>query len=102
MYRGRPQYTIGRLGYRAWRRFPAPSLVVTRTLSEGLGQQTYIPSRFLQGILPEALLNEYQVWQNMDDSLTGYQLPSVRLHTKVRARAQNSSHSAIPLFQNLG
>ena len=53
-----------------------PSLVITRNLLKAIGPQTYMPTRFLQGLLPTALLDFYEFWQNADDSLTGY--PSKR------------------------
>ena len=34
--------------------------------------QMFLPSRFLSGIIPTVLLNQYKLWQNDDDSLTGY------------------------------
>eukprot|EP00854_Cymbomonas_tetramitiformis_P001789 gene1789-2455_t len=52
-----------------------PSLVITRTLSVVMGMQTFMPRRFLQGILPAALLERYEFWQHAHDGLTGYLLP---------------------------
>ena len=37
-----------------------------------LNMQTFVPIRFLYGIMPSALLDQYQFWQNANDSLTGY------------------------------
>jgi hypothetical protein len=48
------------------------SLVVHRYKSDGLGKQTFIPSRLLCGVVPSYLLSTYIFWQNEDDSLTGY------------------------------
>jgi hypothetical protein len=59
--------------------YPHPSLCITRnltSLSDGL--QTYVPHRFLRGLLPDALLEEYVFWQESDDSLTGYLIKEVR------------------------
>ena len=52
---------------------PAPSLVISRQISAALGEQTYIPGRLLHGLLPTALLEIYDVWQQADDTqLRGY------------------------------
>ena len=53
--------------------YPHPSLIITRnftTLADKM--QVYVPSRFLKGLLPDGLLDEYMFWQETDDSLTGY------------------------------
>ncbi len=50
---------------------PAPSLIVTRSLSSKLGTQTLIPDRFLAGVLPTALVERYTFWQGEDDNLIG-------------------------------
>lgn len=50
-----------------------PSLVVKRDLSEETTfSQTFLPRRFLHGILPNALTSQYVFWQNDDDSIIGY------------------------------
>jgi hypothetical protein len=53
------------------------SLVITRYLNEEdvNAAQTYIPHRMMNGILPAVLLENYNFWQNADDSITGY-MPS--------------------------
>jgi hypothetical protein len=52
---------------------PAPSLVITRNLeATTAGTQRYTPERFLYGLVPSALLDRYEFWQNPDDSLSGY------------------------------
>ena len=52
---------------------PAPSLVISRQISAALGEQTYLPGRLLHGLLPTALLEMYDLWQQADDSqLRGY------------------------------
>jgi hypothetical protein len=53
------------------------SLVITRYLNEEdvNAAQTYIPHRMMNGILPAVLLENYNLWQNADDSITGY-MPS--------------------------
>ena len=49
---------------------PAPSLVISRSIS---GDQTFLPTRLLQGLLPAALLERYVFWQRDDDhSIEGY------------------------------
>jgi hypothetical protein len=53
-----------------------PSLVIHRFKSDGLGRQTYMPSRLLCGILPSHLLSTYSFWQNEDNSIMGYLPPS--------------------------
>ena len=53
--------------------YPHPSLIITRnftTLADKM--QVYVPSRFLKGLIPDGLLDEYTFWQETDDSLTGY------------------------------
>lgn len=57
---------------------PAPSLVVTRALNAELGNQTYIPPRFLAGLLPTALIEKYVFWQSENDDITGYEFSNVR------------------------
>ncbi len=51
---------------------PAYSLVIKRHITRSLGLQTYLPSEFLQGLLPQALLEKYVFWQNTDESISGY------------------------------
>src|SRR5690348_8614270 len=52
---------------------PQSSLVITRNLSvTDDATQLYVPVRYLLGLLPAALLDNYVFWQNKDDSLTGY------------------------------
>ena len=57
---------------------PTPSLVVTRALTSDLGSQTHIPQRFLLGLMPTAVLDQYDFWQNEDDGLSGYERPGTR------------------------
>jgi hypothetical protein len=49
-----------------------PTLVITRNISRVLGVQTYMPARLLYGLIPHALIEQYEFWQNEDDSLFGY------------------------------
>ena len=51
----------------------APSLLVTRALNSELGTQTYVPPRFLAGLIPSALVEKYAFWQSEDDNITGYE-----------------------------
>ena len=50
------------------------SLVITRDgIEDGAGHQTFLPTRFLHGIVPTALLSKYKFWQNAsDDCVIGY------------------------------
>jgi hypothetical protein len=51
---------------------PAPSLILTRALSAECGTQTLVPSRFLAGMLPSSIVDNYTFWQGEDENLTGY------------------------------
>jgi hypothetical protein len=64
---------------------PQPSLVITRTLSAALGEQTYLPARLLYGLLPTALLEMYDLWQQADDKhLRGYMKPGAHANDSRR------------------
>jgi hypothetical protein len=52
---------------------PAPSLLVTRALNSEIGTQTYVPPRFLAGLLPSSLVDKYVFWQGEDDNIVGYE-----------------------------
>jgi hypothetical protein len=52
---------------------PAPSLLVTRALTSELGTQTYVPPRFLAGLIPSALVEKYVFWQSENDDIIGYE-----------------------------
>jgi hypothetical protein len=52
---------------------PRSSLLVTRALNSKIGTQTYIPPRFLAGVLASSLVDKYVFWQNEDDSIVGYE-----------------------------
>jgi hypothetical protein len=54
---------------------PAPSVVITRSLNALLGTQTFLPERFLRGLIPSTLLEDFMFWQSESDSLTGYIKP---------------------------
>ena len=65
---------------------PAPSLVISRSSSNQRrvddmsldgGEQTFLPTRLLRGLLPAALLELYVFWQNEhDDSIEGFPSPT--------------------------
>ena len=57
---------------------PAPSLIVTRALNAKLGTQTYIPPRYLAGLLPTALVEKYIFWQSENDNIIGYEKVKVK------------------------
>ena len=50
---------------------PAASLVILRSLSKEEGAQIFIAARFLRGLLPEALLLQYNFWLRQDGAMTG-------------------------------
>lgn len=52
---------------------PAKSLVITREIKGKI--QTFIPDRFLVGAVPTTLLEDYNFWQEEDDSLIGEYKP---------------------------
>jgi len=52
---------------------PAASLLVTRALNAELGTQTYVPPRFLAGLIPSALVEKYVFWQSENDDIVGYE-----------------------------
>jgi hypothetical protein len=52
---------------------PRSSLIVTRALNSKIGTQTYVPPRFLAGVLASSLVEKYVFWQNEDDSIIGYE-----------------------------
>lgn len=69
---------------------PSKSLVISRNLGrEEHEKQVRIPIRFLRGLLPDALLNSYEFWQNEDSSLVGY------LTREAEARASSEGHTAL-------
>jgi len=61
---------------------PRPSLVISRNFGISHDEmQTFLPSRFLRGLIPVVLLDEYEFWQSPDNSLTGY--PKVKSQSKI-------------------
>jgi hypothetical protein len=75
---------------------PELSVVISRRLNSSLGEQTYLPPRLLYGLLPDALFELYDLWQNDDDSITGYMKPDARaassLRTELRIRLAHAQH----------
>ena len=68
---------------------PLPSVVISRMLTARRGLQTFMPPRLLCGLVPEVLLQQYDIWQNANDSLTGYskdELGPALAHTELRIR----------------
>ena len=64
-------------------RLPHSSLVVTRNLGGGADDiQTHVPAMFLRGLLPDVLVEQYSFWQNIDDTIIGYQKLEFQLKTK--------------------
>ena len=53
---------------------PEASVIISRALNNKLGNQVFIPDRFLGGILPTALVEKYDFWQSDDDCLYGYEV----------------------------
>jgi hypothetical protein len=47
------------------------SLVIVRQNSELGGNEVFIPSRLLHGVVPSALLEAFHIWQGEDDLLRG-------------------------------
>ena len=52
--------------------------MIERLLPGVPGVQTLVPPTLLNGLLPSALLEEYEFWQEHDDGLKGYQHPHVQ------------------------
>jgi hypothetical protein len=52
---------------------PSDSLMVSRRLSKNIGNQVYIPKRFLAGILQSSLVEKYSFWQSDNDDMIGYE-----------------------------
>ena len=48
---------------------PAPSLSIARRMIDGNDIETYVPERFLYGLVPDALLSEYSFFQRSDSHL---------------------------------
>ena len=78
----------------------APSLVISRFLADNGGEQTFVPHRFLHGLLPAALLELYIFWQNhSDDSIEGGFQLNHALHTLPRGIAHLEPLCPVPFSQ---
>jgi hypothetical protein len=86
---------------------PKPSVVMSRNLltplsdaqagnvgmrcrMRGRGLQIYVPARHLQGLLPTALLQEYEFWQGEDECLIGYQVSAMHQEMQMRKQMQQA------------
>ena len=77
------------------RRRASRSLVITRNLSVASGLETFIPTRFLTGILPDGLIDGYIFWQrNTDDAILGYQKPGFRAAAKFPSVIEATLHAS--------
>eukprot|EP01012_Entosiphon_sulcatum_P062087 TRINITY_DN8821_c0_g1_i1.p1 TRINITY_DN8821_c0_g1~~TRINITY_DN8821_c0_g1_i1.p1 ORF type:complete len:4205 (-),score=604.71 TRINITY_DN8821_c0_g1_i1:28-12642(-) len=64
---------------------PAESLTIVRQLTKLHGEQTYVSSKWLAGLVPQALFADYEFWQNPDGDLVGYPHPHRRESGKTPA-----------------
>ena len=51
------------------------TLLISRSVTKDDPAQTFLPHRFLRGLLPEALLNDYVFWQRPDGTVYGQRRP---------------------------
>lgn len=59
-------------------------------------QQSHVPHRFLCGMLPDALLDAYQFWQDDDSTICGYPKRAATLaHGKVGSDGGGGANSAV-------
>jgi hypothetical protein len=80
----------------------APSLIIRRDVKvDSSTTQMFFPSRFLSGILPSILLNQYKFWQNEDDSLVGY-MPDLESNKSVIRSILNVDMLRIGLKDSTG
>lgn len=70
---------------------PSPSLIVTRALSSELGTQTYLPERFIAGLIPSSLIDKYVFWQSESDNIIGYE----KVKTKNENDDDDNSHDSL-------
>jgi hypothetical protein len=73
---------------------PAPTLLVTRALNSKLGTQTFVPPRFLAGLLPSALVEKYTFWQDESDNIMGYEKLSTTTEEDDDEDADETAQSA--------
>ena len=76
---------------------PAASLVILRSLSKEEGAQIFIAARFLRGLLPEALLLQYNFWLRQDGAMTGQ-----RRVERPQSAAGNTGTSGTDMGTGLG
>ena len=74
------------------------SAVITRDWTVdgnlSLGKETYVPSRLLYGILPQALLDSHVFWQDEDDHLRGYPRDPATCTDVIYVRLVTGAHVA--------
>ena len=79
----------------------AASLIISRSLNSKIGNQVYIPDRFLAGILPTALIEKYHYWQSDDDNIIGYEINSpTELEDSPSISAKASTRIKITLIKS--
>ena len=84
---------------------PEPSLIITRALNSEMGTQTFIPSRFMAGLIPACLVEKYIFWQSEDDNIVAYEirrekdadatLEGADTESSTRLKIKLSKHSGI-------
>ena len=84
---------------------PEPSLIITRALNSEMGTQTFIPSRFMAGLIPACLVEKYIFWQSEDDNIVAYEIRKERdadatlegadTESSTRLKIKLSKHSGI-------
>jgi thiol-disulfide isomerase/thioredoxin len=76
-----------------------PSAVITReaAVPENLsfGDETYMPSRLLFGLLPTTLLEKYTFWQDEKDHLRGYPRDPAKCHDVIFVNLGVGGHVAV-------
>ena len=70
---------------------PQASLRISRDVPGSEGQQMYLPTRFLLALLPDALLSQYDFWQQIEDGADG-DAQHLRGYEKSGAAAAVTAH----------
>ena len=73
------------------------SLVIIREHSvenNAVKNQYYVPHYLLTGLIPQCVLEQYQFWQNEDDSLTGYTINCGSVSNETTASKSEPSSSS--------
>ena len=88
---------------------PGPSLCILRNLNAELGEQMLVPTRFLLGLLPDALLESYTFWQSasaaggVNARLIGFENAAARAaaltHTRLHVELPQLGTNAAPAPQ---